>query len=151
MSVTVGSGAYTYEVAEGWGTLPKGYEWGQVSAVVVDSQDRVYTFSRTNHPLMVFDRDGNFLESWGEDIFEDPHGLCIDAQDNVYMIDRKAQVAGKYTLDRQKLLEVGTRGQPSDTGWTEENETVLRAAGPFHHPTDAAAIWQRLNPRGQKK
>ena len=94
--------------------------------------------TRTAHPLMIFDRDGNFLRSWGEDILKDAHGLCIDAQGNMFMVDRESQVVMKYTADGQKVFELGNRGKPSDTGYTDENRTVLRAAEPFHHPTDVA-------------
>jgi hypothetical protein len=37
--------------------------------VVVDSKNRVFVFSRGEHPLMVFDRDGTFFFSWGEKLF----------------------------------------------------------------------------------
>ena len=133
-----GAGDFTYEVVPGWGKLPEGWEWGQIASVSVDSQDRVYVYTRTSHPLMIFDRDGNFLRSWGEDILKDAHGLCIDAQGNMFMVDRESQIAMKYTADGQKVFELGNRDQPSDTGYTDENRTVLRAAGPFHHPTDIA-------------
>ena len=38
----------------------------------VDRQDRVYAFNRGQHPVVVFDRDGNFLRSWGEGCFAEP-------------------------------------------------------------------------------
>jgi hypothetical protein len=38
----------------------------EVAAVGVDKDDNVYCFNRGDHPMMVFDRDGNFLRSWGE-------------------------------------------------------------------------------------
>ena len=57
---TVGTGKYTYELVEGWGRLPEGWVLGQ-TAIVTDSQDRVYLFNRSDHPLVVMDRDGNFL------------------------------------------------------------------------------------------
>lgn len=136
--MSLGSGEFTYEVAEGWGKLPQGWEWGQISSVAVDSQDRVYVYTRTAHPLMIFDRDGKFLRSWGEDVLKDAHGITIDAQGNMYYVDRETQVAMKYTADGKKVWEAGNRGKPSDTGYTSENRTVLRAAGPFHHPTDIA-------------
>lgn len=138
MAVSVGQGSYSYEVAEGWKDLPAGYEWGQIGAVAVDSKNQVYTFSRTDHPLMVFDKDGNFLRSWGEGVFKDAHGLCFDAQDNMYFVDRGSQVVMKFNADGQKAFEVGNRDQPSDTGYNEEDRTVLRAGLPFHHPTDIA-------------
>ena len=36
------------------------------AAVGVDNNDNVYVFNRGEHPMMVFDREGNFLRSWGE-------------------------------------------------------------------------------------
>ena len=139
----VGSGKYTYELVEGWGKLPAGWEWGQVGGVAVDSQDQVHVFTRTAHPLMVFDREGAFLRSWGEGFFEDAHGINIGPDDSIYLVDRSPQVAMKFTHDGQLLFTMGNRGLPSDTGYTEENRTVLHAGPPFHHPTDAALSSQR--------
>jgi hypothetical protein len=56
-------GAYRYDVIEDWGTLPPGWSFGEVAAVGVDSHDTVYVFNRGVHPMIVFDRDGNFLRS----------------------------------------------------------------------------------------
>ena len=75
MTVSVGNDSFSYEVAEGWGELPEGYEWGQIGAVNVDAHDRVHIFTRTDHPLMIFDRDGHFEQSTGEGFIKDAHGL----------------------------------------------------------------------------
>ncbi len=138
MTATVKIGPYTYDADDAWGRLPAGYRWGHVSSVAVDSHDRVYAYTRTEHPLMVFDRDGAFLESRAEGLVQDAHGMCLDADDNLYLLDRESQVALKLTPDGRQVFEIGTRGQPSDTGYTAESRAVLRAAGPFHHPTDIA-------------
>ena len=66
MSVILGSGEHRYSVVENWAKLPDGWEFKDVAAVACDSKDRVYVFNRGEHPMMVFDRDGNFLRSWGE-------------------------------------------------------------------------------------
>ena len=59
-------------------SLRSGDELGQAAgrlgharrgAVAVDRQDRVYVFNRGEHPMIVFDREGNFLRSWGEGVF----------------------------------------------------------------------------------
>ena len=42
-----------------------------------DSQDRVYVFHRAEPPVVVFDRDGNFLSSWGNGKFVSLHGLFM--------------------------------------------------------------------------
>ena len=71
MVTTVSSGAYAFDVEAGWGKLPDGWSYKEVAAVGVDSMDRVYVFNRGQHPMMVFDRDGNFLSSWGEGVFRE--------------------------------------------------------------------------------
>ena len=66
---------YRYRVVEGWGALPPGFTYRDGAAVCVDSKDNVYVFNRGAHPVIVFDRDGQFLRSWGEDIgFVNAHG-----------------------------------------------------------------------------
>ena len=69
MSVVLGSGEHRYRVVENWAKLPDGWEFPEVGAVGVDSKDHVYVFNRGEHPMIVFDRDGNFLRSWGEGLF----------------------------------------------------------------------------------
>jgi len=136
--VRVGSDALAYEVDEGWGRLPFGFTWGHISAVNVDPEDRVRLYTRTAHPVMIFDRDGAFVESFGEGDMDDPHGLGIDAEGSFYFVDRGAHVVMKYTASGAKVWEIGRRGVPSDTGWTAEERKVLRAAEPFNWPTDIA-------------
>lgn len=134
--MTTKSGDFQYEVLEGWGDLPDGWEWGQAGAVAVDSKDQVHVFTRTEHPVMVFDRNGRFIDSWGEGIFEDAHGLCIGEDDSLYFVDRNPQVVMKFNKDRELIFTLGNRDQPSDTGYTSDNPVVTRPGPPFHHPTD---------------
>ena len=72
---TVGSGRYTYTLVENWAKLPSGETFAMVSAVATDSQDRVYAFQRKDPPIVIFDREGNFLDSWGNGNFEFAHGI----------------------------------------------------------------------------
>jgi len=121
-----GSGKYTYEVVEGWGKLPEGRELGLVSGVACDSQDRVYVFNRSPQPAMlVFDSDGNFLTSWGEDIFKSPHGIWISKDDQAYCTDTDDHTVRKLSLDGEVLMTLGTEGQPGEPG------------APFNRPTCA--------------
>ncbi len=75
--VSVGSGEYTYDVHEDWASLPVGMTFGMVSAVATDSQDRVYAFQRKDPPVLVFDLDGNLVNSWGNGAFLFAHGIHI--------------------------------------------------------------------------
>ena len=64
---TVGNGQYTYEVIEDFIKLPQGWAFGTVAGVAVDSQGRVYICQQQQDPpILVFDRDGNYLNSWGD-------------------------------------------------------------------------------------
>ena len=132
---TLGTGKYTYNLIENWAKLPSGETFGMVSAVATDSEDRVYGFQRKDPPVIVFDRDGKFLSSWGNGNFVNPHGIYI-ADDIVYLTDREGSVAMKYTLDGKPLQLIGTHGVYSDTGCEIAGDLVPRAAGPFNYLTE---------------
>lgn len=136
--VTVGRGKYTYEAVDGWAKLPDGWTLGQ-TAIVTDSQDRVYLFNRGEHPLVVLDRDGNFLASWGEGALPDAHGMFIDGDENLYMPVKNSHVVLKYDPNGKLLMTLGEWDNPSDTGWSGDyNQPAARAAGPFNRPSDVA-------------
>ena len=132
---TVGSGKYTYEYVPNWAKMPANQLMGTASAVATDSQDRVYIFQRTNPPVLVFDREGNFLNSWGDGMFDDPHGIFIK-DDICYLTDREGSIAMKTTLDGTPLLSIGTKGEYSDTGCEKAGDVPPRSAGPFNYVTE---------------
>ena len=132
---TVGTGKYSYRLIKDWAKLPAGQTFGQTSAIATDSQDRVYLFQRKDPPVVIFDREGNFIGSWGDGNFVSPHGFNI-TDDVVYLTDREGSVAMKYTLDGKPLQILGTHGFYSDTGCEGAGEVAPRAAGPFNFPTE---------------
>ena len=134
MAVVLGSGEHRYKVVEDWAKLPEGWEFKDAAAVAVDSKDRVYVFNRGEHPMMVFDRDGNFIKSWGEGgMFPHAHGLHIDENDILYCTDDTGHVVTKCTTDGKVLLQLGVPGKP----------TPYMSGLPFHRCTHTA-----LSPRG---
>jgi DNA-binding beta-propeller fold protein YncE len=138
MATVLDASTRQYEHVSDWGRLPDGWTWGQVGAVAVDSQDNVHVFTRTNHPYMIFDKSGKLIDHWGEEIFEDAHGICITADDTVYFVDRAPQVLLKFNKSGRHQLSLGNRHKPSDTGYTDENRAVTHSGPPFHHPTDVS-------------
>ena len=135
---TVGTGKYTFELIEDWAKLPDGWVLGQ-TGIVTDSQDRVYLFNRSEHPLIVLDRDGNFITSWGEGVLDDAHGLHIDEDENLYLPVKNSHVVQKYDREGNLLMTLGEWYKPSDTGWPgAAEELALRAAGPFNRPSDVS-------------
>ncbi|MDA1127997.1 MAG: peptidyl-alpha-hydroxyglycine alpha-amidating lyase family protein [Chloroflexi bacterium] len=136
--VRVGASTRVYEQLESWEKLPEGWVLGQ-TAIVTDSQDRVYLFNRGDHPLIVLDREGNFLNSWGEGQLPDAHGMFIDGDDNLYMPVKNSHVVLKYKPDGNLLMTLGEWDKPSDTGWSGNySDPAVRAAGPFNRPSDIA-------------
>src|SRR5438094_8508926 len=88
MATIVGSGMLLFTPVENWEKLPSGWEFIDVAGVAVDSKDNVYVFNRSEHPVIVFDRDGNFLRSWGDGMFSTrTHGIHIGPGDLVYCVD----------------------------------------------------------------
>jgi hypothetical protein len=139
----VGQGEYRYEVAEGWGRLPAGWDYGDVNGVATDSQDRVYIFTRSEHPVIVFDREGQLLGSWGEGIFRRPHGVTITPDDVLWCTDDTDHTVRKFTVDGKLLQTLGIKDQPSDSGYVGATGpgcllTIRRGAGPFNRPTKVA-------------
>ena len=144
MVTTVGSGKYRFEVDEGWAHLPKGWEM-PAAAVAVDSQDRVYVFNRApEHPIAIFDRQGNYLSSWGEGLFVNPHAMLIDKDDNLWLVDSDGGQVMKFTSSGELLLAIGTRGYRSDTGVDTTDfsharwKNVKRSGEPFNLPAGVA-------------
>ncbi len=113
MSITMGSGDFTYQPAEGWGDWPEGWDEGDVAAVGVDRWDNVYAFNRGPHPMVVFDRDGKFLRSWGEDVFHRAHGVHMGPDDTIYLTDDGDHTVRKCTLDGKVLMTIGIPGKAS--------------------------------------
>ena len=115
MTVTMGEGEYKYEPAEGWMKLPPGWVTKDVAAVGVDRWDNVYAFNRGEHPMIVFDRDGNFLRSWGEGVFSRAHGVHLGPDDSIYCTDDGDHTMRKCTLEGKVLLEIGIPGKAAPT------------------------------------
>ncbi len=124
-SMVFGSDRLRYGVVEGWGMLPEGWSFGHVIGVAVDRRDTVYVLNRGEHPVIVFDPDGGFKDSWGEGLFNAPHGLYIYG-DAAYVADYRDHTVRKFTLDGDLLRTWGVKDQPGGEG------------EPFNRPTDVA-------------
>lgn len=133
MSVVIGSGDYRYRVDTEWGKLPDGWSFTDVAAVATDHKDNVYVFNRGEHPMIVFDREGNFLRSWGEDIFTKAHGLHIGPNETLYCTDDGDHTMRACTLDGKVLMTIGTSKKPAP----------YMSGLPFHRCTHTA-----LSPEG---
>jgi DNA-binding beta-propeller fold protein YncE len=137
--IVVGAGQYRYQVQVGWEQMPAGWSFVEVAGVATDSADRVYVFNRGEHPVIVFDREGRFLTSWGEGTFQRPHGIAIGPDDGVYCTDDLGHAVHKFTTEGKLLFSLGTPGKPSETGAVGFDYRTIRQGGPpFNLPTNVA-------------
>lgn len=104
-----------YEVVPHWPHLPEGYRLGQVSAVAPDGHGEVFVFHRGDHPILVFDRHGKFLRSFGDGLITKAHGLRFDAHGNVWITDVGNHTVREFTHDGKLIRTLGKEGQAGDS------------------------------------
>jgi DNA-binding beta-propeller fold protein YncE len=140
-----------YEVVEGWEKAPEGLIHWDVGDVAVDSRDRVYLLARHDNRVCIYDREGNFIRSWGEGnslIGYGGHGIAVDRDFNVYVVDWLQHCVTKFNEEGEVLFILGTPGVGADNGiepwppkelaWPVERLSRLHSTGPFNGCTKAA-------------
>jgi hypothetical protein len=125
--VLVGSGEHTYECFHDWLMPPPDILWGDTQGVAQDSRGRIY-ITHTVHPqspkkdaIVVFDKNGKFLSSWGSRFEGGGHGLDIrkEGRDEfAYHCDTKNRLVVKTTLDGTVVWE---RGVPVEANLYKDN------------------------------
>ena len=109
-----GQGDFLYKHVDNWAKLPEGMAFHECPGVAVDSQDNVYILTRGEHPIMVFDREGNYIRSFGYGEFSNrTHGLYIAHDDSILAADDGIHTIQKFNPEGGKLLEIGARNQPA--------------------------------------
>jgi DNA-binding beta-propeller fold protein YncE len=110
-----GSGAYTYEVHHDWGQLPKSIRYGNTHGVAVDSKGNVYIHhtvhvsSESEDTMVVFDRKGKFVRSWGFEFKGGAHGLTLRKEgkdEYLYLCDTRRNLFVKTTLKGEEVLRI---------------------------------------------
>lgn len=89
-----------YRTMEGWAKMPAGRSFGSTSSVDIDPDgvsiwvaERCSTNQRgclTNSnldPVMKFDANGNMVMSFGAGLMVWPHGIHVDTEGNVWVVD----------------------------------------------------------------
>jgi hypothetical protein len=134
MAERLGAGEWTYEVDVNWAKIPDEITLGDCAAVGVDSKGNVYAFNRGEHPVAVFDNDGNLLRTWGEGLFTRPHGVHVAPDDTIWLTDDGDHTVRQCTLDGKVLMTIGIPGKPAP----------FMSGEPFHRCTHTA-----LSPNGE--
>ena len=146
-----------YETVRNFGTLPDNRRWGSVSAVAVDvdgkhiwAGDRCGTNScagSTVNPIVKLDPTGTVVASFGAGLIMWPHGIDVDRQGNVWVVDArsatpeevkkfpdatgKGHAVLKFSPQGKLLLTLGTPGTAGapPQAFTEPNDVAIASDG----------------------
>ena len=110
-----------------------------VAGVAVDSENRVYYTTRAmagdRAGVIVLDPDGEYLYGFGGGELRNPHGLCVDPDDNVIVSDAMRNCLFKYSKEGKLLMTIGTPDSKTSTNCINYDfNTIRKAGGPFGHP-----------------
>ncbi len=122
------------EADAAWGELPEGRSWGAVSAIhpgvdgstiwVADRCGRGNCFGLEDVSMIFqFDLDGRLLRSFGAGMAAVPHGMTVDEEGNVWLVDTAwlgspregvGHVVRKFSPEGELLMTLGEWGVPGD-------------------------------------
>jgi len=115
--------AGAYQLVDNWAQLPQGTKWGVMTAVDVDAKGNIYAFQRSepgekegalSSKVLVFDSQGKFLKSWGQNLFSSAHGLRVSRDGFIWITDRAGDQVFKFTPDGELLMTLGKKGIAGD-------------------------------------
>ena len=91
-----------------------GWSMGMVSWVAAGRDGLIYMLQRGENadPVVVVDRKGKFVRSWGKGMFTTPHAIRIDRGGSVWTTDAASSMVYKFSPKGQKLMEINVGGQP---------------------------------------
>lgn len=133
ISLAQNSAPNPYETIEGWAELPDNRTWGSTSAIYPTNDGRhIWVAERcgTNlcvgsdvDPVLLYDLDGNLVRSFGSGMITWPHGMYVDADDNVWIADAVGyapvpegigHTIMKFSPEGELLMRLGKEGVAGD-------------------------------------
>ncbi len=135
---------------------PHGY-LGTPTNLAINPDGLVYVVDTILNQVEVFDTDGNFVRSFGEQgntlgKFARPKGIAIDSDGHIYVADDEFNNFQVFTPEGQPLMVVGSfGGQPGQfllltaLAFDKQNRLIATDGGPlpriqvFHYVTDSEA------------
>ena len=88
--------------------------------LTIGPDDNLYVLDSGNHRVVVFDREGAFLRTWGEPgsapgQFNEPWGIAVD-DEHVFVADTWNHRVQKFTLEGDLVTTFGESGTVADVG-----------------------------------
>src|SRR5262249_19146976 len=143
-----------YQTISGWAKLPEGRTWGSTSAVDIDLDGKsIWVAERCGANTCVgsnldtvfkFDENGKLVKSFGAGLMVFPHGLHVDREGNIWVVDGQplgtaTRTSGhqvfKFSPDGKILMTLGKPGgnqpgEPSDpSSFYQPNDVLVAPNG----------------------
>ncbi|MCB1671848.1 MAG: peptidyl-alpha-hydroxyglycine alpha-amidating lyase family protein [Gammaproteobacteria bacterium] len=125
-----------FEAQADFFAIPAGMNFGEVSAIAVNSENHVFVFHRASPSgggpaygisaarLWEFDATGHYLREHGSGLYAwaFAHGLRIDAKDDIWTVDKGSNMIVRMNPEGRVVWVFGRK-----------TESVSEAARPFEH------------------
>lgn len=132
-----------YALVKDWPQLPEGYTLGNPTGIGMDTSQNIFVFHRagrtwpiimpmprsyikSNTILLLNGQSGRVMNSWGANQFIMPHGLTVDAHNNVWVTDVGAHQVFKFSHEGVLMMKLG------------EAKVAGNNRTHFNRPTDVA-------------
>ena len=112
----IGTGTHRYEVIDDWAKLPAGMQFGTTHGVVEDANGRIYIHHTGKQSVTIFEPDGTFIDSWGDEYEGGAHGMHLSREGDdeyLYLSATKLGFVAKTTLEGEVLFKIETPDLPS--------------------------------------
>ncbi|MBS21101.1 MAG: hypothetical protein CL739_03305 [Chloroflexi bacterium] len=101
---------------ENLGTLGGASLFQWPAALLVDGDENLYVTDEANHKIVVMNKDGELIDSWGEQgsgsgQLNRPSGMCFDLEGNIVLSDAMNSRIQRFTRDGKLLQVFGEAGE----------------------------------------
>ena len=112
----------------------EGWAMGRISWVAADREGLIYLLQRGDKadPIVVVNREGRVVRSWGKGLFNVPHALRIDAKGSVWTTDANTSIVRKFSPEGRLLQTIDVGDVPAACDWPTRGATDV-AFGPNDH------------------
>jgi DNA-binding beta-propeller fold protein YncE len=109
----------------------EGWAMGRVSSVAASPDGLIYVLHRQTDidPVVVLDRSGEVIKTWGKGLFSIPHSIRVDPSGNIWTVDAGNSRVYKFSPDGEELLHF-------DVGQMPELDRRFRGAADIAFASD---------------
>jgi hypothetical protein len=101
--------------------------------VAADGKGLIFVLRRSDPPVLVYNREGKVVNSWGSGVFVDDHNIDVDRFGFVWIGDRNGQIEYKFTKEGKQVMSIGMKGVKGDdtshTSFNRPSDTFVAPNG----------------------